>query len=110
MHIIWIILDGFKTYQVQTELSNFDWSFNCVTGKNGSGKSNILDAITFVLGNNKWWEMWVANMKGIICANGNLKWASVTIVFDNKQKNTSPTNYKDFDTIEVTWEVTTEKS
>lgn len=28
----------------------FDESFNAITGLNGSGKSNILDAICFVLG------------------------------------------------------------
>lgn len=66
MHIIWILLDGFKTYQALTEVKDMDESFNCITGKNGSGKSNILDAITFVLGNNKPREMRVANMKGLI--------------------------------------------
>lgn len=31
-------------------LLGFDESFNAITGLNGSGKSNILDAICFVLG------------------------------------------------------------
>jgi structural maintenance of chromosome 2 len=31
-------------------VSGFDESFNAITGLNGSGKSNILDAICFVLG------------------------------------------------------------
>ena len=48
-------------------------------------------------------------MKGLICANGNLKKASVTVIFDNKQKQFSPSSYKEHDTIEVTWEVTHEK-
>lgn len=30
--------------------TGFDESFNAITGLNGSGKSNILDAICFVLG------------------------------------------------------------
>jgi len=63
-----------------------DWSFNCITGKNGSGKSNILDAITFVLGNNKPKEMRVANMKGLISSGGKKESASVTIVFDNSDE------------------------
>ncbi len=33
-----------------TPLRGFDESFNAITGLNGSGKSNILDAICFVLG------------------------------------------------------------
>ena len=31
-------------------MSGFDPSFNAITGLNGSGKSNILDSICFVLG------------------------------------------------------------
>ncbi len=34
-----------------------DRSFNAVTGLNGSGKSNIMDSILFVLGMNKDWEI-----------------------------------------------------
>jgi AAA15 family ATPase/GTPase len=41
---------GFKSYPVRTTISGFDESFNAITGLNGSGKSNILDAICFVLG------------------------------------------------------------
>lgn len=38
------------SYPVRTHVSGFDESFNAITGLNGSGKSNILDAICFVLG------------------------------------------------------------
>ena len=50
MHITEIILDGFKSYPNRTVISGWDPEFNAVTGLNGSGKSNILDAICFVLG------------------------------------------------------------
>jgi len=50
MFIKTIILDGFKSYAQRTEISGFDPLFNAVTGLNGSGKSNILDGICFVLG------------------------------------------------------------
>lgn len=50
MYITKIILDGFKSYATRTEISDFDSSFNAITGLNGSGKSNILDSICFVLG------------------------------------------------------------
>lgn len=61
-----LIVTGFKSYPVRTTISGkaclsersrlndfnqgFDESFNAITGLNGSGKSNILDAICFVLG------------------------------------------------------------
>lgn len=41
---------GFKSYPVRTQITGWDTSFNAITGLNGSGKSNILDAICFVLG------------------------------------------------------------
>jgi structural maintenance of chromosome 2 len=50
MYIREIVLDGFKTYQNRTVISGFDPQFNAITGLNGSGKSNILDAIQFLLG------------------------------------------------------------
>lgn len=50
MYLEEIVLDGFKSYANRTVISGFDSKFNAITGLNGSGKSNILDAICFVLG------------------------------------------------------------
>lgn len=50
MRVIEIVIDGFKSYAVRTVISGWDESFNSITGLNGSGKSNILDSICFVLG------------------------------------------------------------
>jgi predicted ATPase len=50
MHIKSIILEGFKSYAQRTEVNGFDPLFNAITGLNGSGKSNILDSICFLLG------------------------------------------------------------
>ena len=50
MFIKEVIIDGFKSYGTRTEVRGFDQQFNAITGLNGSGKSNILDAICFVLG------------------------------------------------------------
>ena len=50
MHIHEVIIDGFKSYSTRTVVGPFDAHFNAITGLNGSGKSNILDAICFVLG------------------------------------------------------------
>ena len=50
MYIKEIIIDGFKSYSTRTSICDFDPQFNAITGLNGSGKSNILDAICFVMG------------------------------------------------------------
>lgn len=50
MYIKNVIIDGFKSYGRRTEIDGFDKEFNAITGLNGTGKSNILDAICFVLG------------------------------------------------------------
>lgn len=50
MYIKSVILDGFKSYGKRTEIHGFDREFTAITGLNGTGKSNILDSICFVLG------------------------------------------------------------
>lgn len=50
MRIKKIEIDGFKSYAQRQVVDGFDAQFNAITGLNGSGKSNILDAICFVLG------------------------------------------------------------
>ena len=50
MRVIEVVIDGFKSYAARTVITGWDPSFNSITGLNGSGKSNILDAICFVLG------------------------------------------------------------
>lgn len=50
MYIKKLIIDGFKSYGKRTEVDGFDKEFTAITGLNGTGKSNILDSICFVLG------------------------------------------------------------
>jgi structural maintenance of chromosome 2 len=50
MYVKDITIEGFKSYAQSTLISQFDPHFNAITGLNGSGKSNILDGICFVLG------------------------------------------------------------
>ena len=50
MYIKEVIIEGFKSYAQRTHVKHFDPMFNAITGLNGSGKSNILDSICFVLG------------------------------------------------------------
>lgn len=50
MYIEEITIEGFKSYATRVNIPGFDPLFNAITGLNGSGKSNILDSICFVLG------------------------------------------------------------
>jgi structural maintenance of chromosome 2 len=92
MHIIEIILDGFKSYSEKTHITQLDKNFNAITGLNGSGKSNILDAICFVLGISSLAHVRVTNLQELIYKRGNagIDKASVTIIFDNRDKSCGP--------------------
>ncbi|XP_054167385.1 structural maintenance of chromosomes protein 2-like [Oppia nitens] len=107
MHIKSIVLDGFKSYGVRTEIDGFDNLFNAITGLNGSGKSNILDAICFVLGLSKMELARCTNLRELIYKNGqaNVTKAIVTITFDNKDKNQSPIGFQQYDEIVIRREV-----
>ena len=44
---------GFKSFGFKTTTVNFEQGLVSISGQNGSGKSNILDAIIFAMGENK---------------------------------------------------------
>ena len=112
MKIKYIVLDGFKSYGKKTVLENFDARFNAVTGLNGSGKSNILDSICFVLGLNQFKMARATKMQDLIYQNGqaNVKEAVVSICFDNTNKDKSPQGYQQMDTITVTRKIIKKKN
>ena len=107
MHIIEIILDGFKSYSEKTHITQLDKNFNAITGLNGSGKSNILDAICFVLGISSLAHVRVTNLQELIYKRGNagIDKASVTIIFDNRDKSCGPPSMIQEDKIIVTRQV-----
>eukprot|EP00906_Rhabdomonas_costata_P020096 RCo029209 len=88
MYIKEIIIEGFKSYAHRTVVGPFDSEFNAITGLNGSGKSNILDAICFVLGISVLSQVRVNSLQELIYKQGQagVTKASVTIVFDNRDK------------------------
>ena len=49
MHIKQITISNFRSFKQQPEIHPFASTTNCVVGRNGSGKSNLFDAIQFVL-------------------------------------------------------------
>lgn len=102
-----LIIDGFKSYASRTVIGGWDQQFNAITGLNGSGKSNILDAICFVLGIASMSTVRAANLQDLIYKRGQagVTKASVTIVFDNSQKDKSPIGFENLAKISVTRQI-----
>ncbi|KAG6008369.1 hypothetical protein E4U21_004573 [Claviceps maximensis] len=107
MRVIEVIIDGFKSYAVRTVISGWDESFNSITGLNGSGKSNILDAICFVLGITNMSTVRAQNLQDLIYKRGQagVTKASVTIVFDNRDTKKSPIGFEEYSSISVTRQI-----
>jgi len=112
MHIKEIIIDGFKSYSVRSSIPLLDPHFNAITGLNGSGKSNILDAICFVLGISSLSHVRASNLNELIYKYGQagINKASVAIIFDNTDKRFSPIGCEDYDEITVTRSIFQSKS
>jgi chromosome segregation protein len=86
---------GFKSFADETVI-NFNEDVIGVVGPNGSGKSNVVDAIRWVLGEQKSKELRLDKMSSVIFngtknrKEGNT--AQVTLTFENT-KNILPTEY-----------------
>lgn len=108
MNIERIIISGFKSYKEHTVVDGFDRSFNAITGLNGTGKSNLLDAICFVLGLTSLQKLRADNLRQLIFNSGQsgVTKASVEIVFNNENKAASPPGYQQYDHIHVMRQVT----
>jgi chromosome segregation protein len=77
---------GFKTFARQTEIQ-FDGGVTAIVGPNGSGKTNIVDSIKWVLGSGQARDLRGKKMEEVIYAGGERRsraaYAEVTMVFDN---------------------------
>ncbi|XP_008800994.2 structural maintenance of chromosomes protein 2-1-like [Phoenix dactylifera] len=107
MYIKEICLEGFKSYATRTVVSGFDPYFNAITGLNGSGKSNILDSICFVLGITNLQQVRATNLQELVYKQGQagITKATVSIVFDNSARSRSPLGYEDCPEITVTRQI-----
>ncbi|XP_057698468.1 LOW QUALITY PROTEIN: structural maintenance of chromosomes protein 2 [Corythoichthys intestinalis] len=107
MHIKSIIIEGFKSYAQRTEINGFDPLFNAITGLNGSGKSNILDSICFLLGITNLSHVRASNLQDLVYKNGQggITKATVSITFNNAKKSQSPLGFETHDEITVTRQV-----
>ncbi|KAG8733880.1 Structural maintenance of chromosomes protein 2 [Ceratobasidium sp. 423] len=107
MKIEELVIEGFKSYPTRTTIRGWDPSFNAITGLNGTGKSNILDAISFVLGLTDYKELRASNWQELIYKKGaaGVTKASVTIVFDNSDPANSPPGMQSLKQITVTRQI-----
>ncbi|XP_002510963.2 structural maintenance of chromosomes protein 2-1 [Ricinus communis] len=107
MHIKEICLEGFKSYATRTVIQGFDPFFNAITGLNGSGKSNVLDSICFVLGITNLQQVRAANLQELVYKQGQagITKATVSIVFANSDRTRSPLGYEDHSEITVTRQI-----
>jgi structural maintenance of chromosome 2 len=96
MRIVKIEIDGFKSYGQYQALDKLDPQFNAITGLNGSGKSNILDSICFLLGITHLQYIRAENNEELVFkkGQGGITKATVTITFDNSDPKHCPIGYE----------------
>ncbi|MFN3621345.1 MAG: AAA family ATPase [Nitrososphaerales archaeon] len=82
-------IKGFKSFGEKTVSLKFEQGFTAITGPNGGGKSNIMDAILFALGENNPKALRVNRLASLIYDSGESRLPStrVSIVFDNTDKS-----------------------
>jgi len=86
VHLRAITLAGFKTFAQKTEI-RFESGITAIVGPNGSGKTNILDAFKWVLGESSAKDLRGKRMDEVVYAGGTRRarasHAEVEIVIDN---------------------------
>ncbi len=84
-----IRLVGFKSFADKTSIK-FDDGVTCIVGPNGCGKSNVADAVRWVLGEQSAKTLRGSSMQDVIFngseARRQLSYCEVTLVFDNSEK------------------------
>lgn len=86
MHIKQIIISNFRSFRTQPEVQPFSQGTNVVVGRNGSGKSNLFDAVQFVLLSPKFWTLRTEDRQALLHEGSGSAAVSayVEIIFDNR--------------------------
>src|ERR1700753_353280 len=103
MHFQRLKLAGFKSFVEATEF-RIEPGVTGVVGPNGCGKSNLLEALRWVMGANSAKAMRAGGMDGVIFAGSGarppLNRAEVSLTIDNADR-TAPAAYIDDPVLEV---------
>ncbi len=110
MRLTRLRLNGFKSFVDPTDLVIHE-GLTGVVGPNGCGKSNLLEALRWVMGENRASAMRGAGMDDVIfngaSSRGARHFAEVAIIIDNAER-LAPAGFNDADQIEITRRITRE--
>ena len=108
MHFTKLRLLGFKSFVDPTEL-HIAPGLTGVVGPNGCGKSNLLEALRWVMGENRPTAMRGGGMEDVIFAGAASRparnYAEVTLHLDNSDR-LAPAGFNDQDTLEIVRRIT----
>lgn len=108
MRLTKLRLNGFKSFVDPTDLVIHE-GLTGVVGPNGCGKSNLLEALRWVMGENRPTAMRGGGMEDVIfngaATRGARHFAEVALVMDNSDR-LAPAGFNDADQIEITRRIT----
>ena len=104
MHFSTLRLVGFKSFVEATDFT-IEPGLTGLVGPNGCGKSNLVEALRWVMGENSYRSMRASGMDDVIFAGGGDRparnMAEVGLVLDNAAR-TAPAAFNDADVLEIT--------
>ncbi|WP_127106626.1 chromosome segregation SMC family protein [Pararhodobacter zhoushanensis] len=108
MHFTRLRLNGFKSFVDPTELVIRN-GLTGVVGPNGCGKSNLLEALRWVMGENRPTAMRGSGMEDVVFAGTNSRgaraFAEVALTVDNSDR-LAPAGFNESDTLDITRRIT----
>ncbi len=97
-------MTGFKSFVEPTDFEIHD-GLTGIVGPNGCGKSNVLEALRWVMGATSAKALRGDGMESVIFSGTTMRpqrnWAEVTLTLDNADRS-APAEYNDLETIEIT--------
>nr|MDX3809400.1 chromosome segregation SMC family protein [Bosea sp. (in: a-proteobacteria)] len=104
MHLTRLKLTGFKTFVEPTEFL-IEPGLTGIVGPNGCGKSNLVEALRWVMGESSFKNMRGSGMDDVIFGGSNERparnMAEVALTLDNSDRK-APAAFNELDTLEVT--------